>query len=1418
MNGFASEKELRMRGIEKKIWGMMAGVAVATLFCAQMTFAAGAVITNCTFCHGMPPNDGPRVGSTAYNASSQFVGKHATHTSSATASCAKCHRSIAVLASYDTGHMDGFINMTGKINASPAAGANYRGLKFFNQTSVPALGTCASINCHFEKITPTWGSASLSGVSAGTCGACHNSQSGSGDATGAHLKHYQTLGNSLATACQKCHVDYATSGTPFAHATSAGKRGLIVALPTGTYGGTVTYPAYLPSNAPLRNGTCSSVYCHSTAQGANGSGTPTYAAPTWSSGALNCASCHVDMSTNAVGTGSHRKHTNTGTYNMACSVCHGTGYSAGAVTSTNHVNTTIEVAMNPGTYNGGTAVGNGYSTCTNTYCHSNGTATGTATPANTSIAWGTTATCNSCHTNATLTFAHSSHIGSYTCDKCHYLTAANNTSIRFPSGAATHVNESRDVVIALYTSATPILRTTVWQNGTQCVNVYCHGDGQGLLGNSTANPINWSGTANTCTTCHPISGIVSGAHDKHVAAPADCQNCHHATTVSGIAAIPQYHANQKVTIQYGGTVFTAVNTGGNYNGQPAGGASVGEKFIGSAVQSTCANIYCHSTAQNPTSGAATPTYATTPNWGTTGTLGCSGCHADMRTAGGIQASGLGSHYKHVNAGTYNFICDTCHAGYTATTANSATHVNNAINVTISATYGGAFNGGTAVGNGYSTCSNTYCHSDGTNTVTPAANTSVAWGFSNLFVCSPCHGFPPAYASGSPKANSHVQHVTTGGYTCDYCHVLTTSTNSSISSYARHNNRFYNVSGSKTRLAVSNFTYNSAGKTCSTSQCHSSVMTWGSNTTAHTCTKCHGTLTTAASVTNAQMAPATGGHQAHVRGTGTFNYSRILTCWECHNSGTAANFGGHMNGSANVTFANASTAGDNATTTNWNSAAKTCTVYCHGAKMLHGDTSGTLRTPVWTNTPMTGVATNDCILCHGNPPTTGTSASTHSGQAATTSCNGCHDHFTTTGGFASETARRLHINGAIEGGSCIGCHANAITRAVGPAAGKQLANISIEFGTAYGHKKSGRGAVTDADCIVCHLEGDFSTGKVVPAGGTHKNGYIDLRNPDGVGEVAITNISGGAFTFARFSTSYAAGSRTSSGNTANTIDNVITQKFCLACHDSDGATNTTARAGSSPTATAPFGGGNSVLDAKTQFATTNSSKHPVMGARSADFPTTIRLADPYKPTGTRGTQGTKTAGVVINCFDCHNTGTTSGMKTLRTVSAHGDANVLIRGGGASTNGTIYVSSPTHCSSCHITYNNSYPGHNTGTSGSAFGTSDGDMNSATFNNCHYCHADTNSTTGTTVAQRSSNIHGVNALPASGATKTGRWSGTSTGSPAQVETRPYAFIRNTLNLSNSQPRVIGSSTYTSQCSMTSGGACSNQSNKSYTPGGTY
>ncbi|MDA8241068.1 MAG: CxxxxCH/CxxCH domain-containing protein [Nitrospiraceae bacterium] len=406
--------------------------------------------------------------------------------------------------------------------------------------------------------------------------------------------------------------------------------------------------------------------------------------------------------------------------------------------------------------------------------------------------------------------------------------------------------------------------------------------------------------------------------------------------------------------------------------------------------------------------------------------------------------------------------------------------------------------------------------------------------------------------------------------------------------------------------------------------------------------------------------------------------------------------------------------------------------------------------------------------------------------------------------------------------CVDCHAIAVSSPTAQGLGGPATRDAVvgEFGLAWGHKKTGRGAVTNSDCIVCHLEGNFSTQHT---SSYHMDGYIDLRDPDGAGETEITNISGATFRFVQFSTSYAAGSRTSTGQTSNNTDNVLTQKFCLACHDSNGAANLTARSTyGTPTQYMPFGGVNlganytvangaaavgGLVNVKDQLASTNSSWHPVRQPKNRDFPiNTARLNDPYKYSGTRSS-GNPTLSVVLNCFDCHNVSGASPL-TTRTVAAHGNAET-VRGIVTISGSPGTANKVTLCVVCHAGYDTSTAANHS--SGSAFSANgNGGMTNYLRYGCNVCHG-SDYATAVVRPVRAMDVHGVDVLPTGGTTPDGRWA---------TDPRPYAFIRNNHELQDHQPRVAGGTTYSPQCSLSSGGpTCSNQgSGLGYTVGGTY
>jgi predicted CxxxxCH...CXXCH cytochrome family protein len=772
-------------------------------------------------------------------------------------------------------------------------------------------------------------------------------------------------------------------------------------------------------------------------------------------------------------------------------------------------------------------------------------------------------------------------------------------------------------------------------------------------------------------------------------------------------------------------------------------------------------------------------------------------------------------------------------------------------------------------------------SGGTVSATGQWSGAIATFREDTTTCTICHGgtvsFPDGTARNTPAGlftGSHSGHVVAGAIACATCHIAPGATehnhaNGTISMASPLSGGSY-VKGASFP-AVNPPT---AFTACNTTTCHGTTSpTWGANTTNYDCTKCHGKKVVQAlysTTNNWQSAPGYGGtgtdlggasaatdaqvgaHDTHLRALNAI--SARITCVQCHTVPASASAAGHSDtaGPAEVVFSGIAVAGTG-TAPSYVSATGTCSnTYCHYGRTTYATPPTANGDVVWTNTAyLTGVdtAAADCGKCHASPPLT---TGTHSKSPAITiaDCNGCHSHVNTNGTFNNAA---LHINGTVEAsGGCITCHDKVQgTRSI----------ITTEFGLAWGHKKAGRTAVTDSDCIVCHLEGDFTTQKAVDAPtGKHKDGNVDLRDPDGTGATAITDNNNNAFTFTKYAVSYAAGSRTTT--LGNTVAEVITVKFCMKCHDANGATNTTARTrNATNTATTgtqymPFEGVNlganytttngaaaagGVVDVSTQFASTNSSRHPVGAPNSRAYPYSNRLAAPYNNIGTTRDSNTQTINtasprvkansVVLVCDDCHTTGTTL---TTRTITAHGSATGL--------RGTFFVSGPTLCLACHIAgtngaYNNTAttsPGGSHGT-GSGFGPGT-TRPAAALNYCNYCHfSNPNTYSAANRPRYGQDVHGFNVIYGTAA---GWTQGTANGM------RPIAFMRNSFisgaTLQGSWASGFSPRPYTatttgpgqfnlaagnSQCGGSfafaggnSGISCSSNGHTTYTPGGSY
>ncbi|RII29939.1 MAG: hypothetical protein CXR30_09075 [Geobacter sp.] len=529
---------------------MLAGL-LATIAFGANTVQASFLNSCSTYCHGMPPRDGARKANPHFNSqSSAFIGNHRNHlpATPVAGDCSICHTPVAPT---DFGHQNNIIGMANSLKgySSAALRAKYDKGVFFNQTSIPNLtnATCSNVSCHFEKKTPAWGSAPY--ATPADCNACHGAPP-SGAATGTAGSHARHDAYFPGTAnCQKCHPGY----TVFSHASSAGRplrvqgylRNPQNNLETGaTYSGTGTN--YLPSKSGAQTfGSCNNLYCHSNS-GPNNTARA-YASPTWGSGALNCGSCHADMSTvtSTAPNGGHYAHASTANTTgpkLACSTCH-PGYSATSVNVPTHVNQQVELAFATGaatTYSKASPMpaGGAWGTCSASACH--GTASG--------LVWGGTLykvgtdDCSTCHA--------SSAAGAVTASNPFYSTAsptkvtattdpkvgAHTSHIAMIDSMATALNCSDCHGTVTMTSANHItgVTTFAWSTLAQtggltptynattgaCSNVYCHGAKMpgGDTSGTNRTPV-WNASflpatisAAACGSCHGFPPAAATGH------------------------------------------------------------------------------------------------------------------------------------------------------------------------------------------------------------------------------------------------------------------------------------------------------------------------------------------------------------------------------------------------------------------------------------------------------------------------------------------------------------------------------------------------------------------------------------------------------------------------------------------------------------------------------------------------------------------------------------------------------------------------------------------------------------------------------------------------------------------------------------------------------------------------------------------
>lgn len=1057
-------------------------VGITTL--AVLAFAAGAAqasfLNSCTiYCHGIPPRDAARKGNPHFNSqSSAFLGNHRNHLSATpvAADCSNCHKPVALT---DFGHENEIIAMANSLKRYSTANirARYDKGVFVNQTSIPNLltATCSNVNCHFETKTPAWGSPAYTAPA--NCNACHGAPPAgtpaapAGGLAGSHTRHNVYFTGT--TGCQKCHPGY--SG--FVHATSAGRPLRVQGYlrdplnnlePGATYSGTGAN--YLPSQSVSQLfGNCANLYCHSNS-GPNATAIA-YKTATWNSGPLACASCHADMSAIAstAPNGSHYVHAST-TYaagaKLSCTVCHGTGYTVATITPATHVNRQVELSFT------GSGIGTSYSK---------------PAPITAGTAWGSCST-PLCHGSGSPVWGGTLWSTTDQCGKCHSSTA---------SGAITQA-------VPFYKTSFP-LKVTL--NTDTKVGAHTN--------HMTSQTLGFS--ANTaCSDCHGTVALTSATHMNGSTTFVWSSLATRAGTLAPVYTVATGQCT--ATYCHGNSMPGGDSTGinkapiwNNPNYLPA--------TVSAAACGTC-HGFPPSTASGHPGGITIPSgFPATATIGTT----CN-CHGNVNTAGNSYANMFLNPSWHINgifevpSGGHNFpYGGSLHLSTAGTTpwANcTGCHANAA---------GGSYpvTAGTAPN-----C--TGCHLKG---LRAPVGTSSCWD---------CHGI--SATDGKPNGNTfpnisgnHNIHMLLTGTTCATCHTgggAGTATHGSSNRIA--------ATLASVRVAFTGQgtapVWTIASKTCAATNCHGQgTPAWGARTGALVngfpyssiqCEKCHGAKTSNPFYSNAipkvtaNSNAKVGAHFMHLTSS-TLKISSAVHCNDCHTIPASVTAATHMNGITNFTWSTLATKGGTLIPTYTTTTGVCANVYCHGASMPGGDTSGTNRTPIWNSTtylPATiGAGGAACKVCHGFPPlpasghpalTVPVPANFGNGTVAIgTSCS-CHTNINTVGIIYANIFlnKAQHIDGTLQvsgghavpydthkaaviaaGGNtaCLGCHAMGTAASPYPAAvvGNPPDCMSCHRKAAPVHT----GTVVGANCSSCH---GLNTGTGVAIGRPVGTAYPD----------------------------------------------------------------------------------------------------------------------------------------------------------------------------------------------------------------------------------------------------------------------------------------------------------------------------------------
>jgi predicted CxxxxCH...CXXCH cytochrome family protein len=1107
----------------------------------------------CNACHAAVPTPGSPVYHPTYatcadchgagfTASAVDASQHvdgAVTLPSRTQACNRCHGSAEPYAVYDGTWADPNAIAAPGTPATPSARAVGVHQAHVNQGTSPLSRPIHCTECHGAdktgpadhvngSATPDWSQATLAktgsmspSYASGTCGTtyCHAKYAG-----GTTPAPSWTANGKLA--CDACHAAVPTSGTPVYHPTSTACTDCHGA---GYTSATVDPAAHVDGAVTLPSRTKSCNRCH-------GSAEPyaVFGAANADPNVIGAPGAAATTSTRAVGT--HQAHVNQATSPVSlpihCTECHG----ADKASASDHVNGSgvpdwsAAVVAKAGSMSPSYTTG----TCATTYCHAK--YAGGATPSPSWTAGGKLG-CGACHAAIPTAGSPVYHPTNPSCATCHGAGYASATTV----DRTTHVDGS-----------------VTLPGRTQACN-RCHGSTEPYTVNdpahADANAVAAPGTAAT------TSALALGTHQAHVnhgagalSLPFKCSECHGATKTSAAD-----HVNGSATPDWSqATIAKAGSMSPSY------------------ASGTCSATYCH--AKYP--GGTTPG----PSWNGSGQLACNACHAAVPTAGSPV-------YHPTNAS-----CLDCHgAGYTASAVDPTNHVDGLVTLPSRTKTCNRCHGST---DGYVVNDSTRADPNviaapGTAATTSPRGVGVhqahvnhgAGALSTPIHCTECHGpdkasasdhvngvgtpdwsaatvanagsMSPSYATGTCNATyCHAKYggstpspswTTSGQLGCGACHPAVPTSGSPVyhptnSTCAQcHGASFTSTAVDPVQHVNGTVTLPSRTKTCN--KCHGSTDAYVVNDATNADPNVIGAPGTAA--TNSTL--AVGAHQAHVN-HGAGAVAKPIHCTECHGADKAA-ASDHVNGTATPVWTSSTIATANGAAASY--ASGTCSsVWCHGKF-----TGGNNLTPSWTATNSSG-----CTWCHGDPPTTTTKGTAHTTQ---TNCSSCHSGYADKGTTPRTVNLATHVDGTVQsgGGNCLGCHNAAVdgyrsTNLTAQVTGLRR-NVQADFANTNKSHHVGNGgarmggALTNFDCVVCHAEGtvvlDATSARVTnTVDGVHANHKIDLRDVDTGG----TTYSYDVDAIGTKGTNLVAG--WTSASPAWVTQTAQLDRFCLGCHDGDGA--------------------------------------------------------------------------------------------------------------------------------------------------------------------------------------------------------------------------------------------------------------------------